>query len=156
VRNRLQGRRAGGSEGKEPLADLFDGRSQLIVDHFMFRPGWKQGCPSGSLAADTIDGNVVHLAHRDVTLMAVSRAPVPQIAEFQKRMGWRFKWVSSYGSDFNYDYHVSFTQDDIAKGKVYYNYDMSEFPSEEAPGHSAFYKDATGAIFHTYSGYARA
>ncbi len=144
-----------GPDGKETLADLFDGRSQLIVIHFMLGPGWEEGCKSCSFRADHFDGMVVHLNARDVTLLAVSRAPLPQIEAFKRRMGWRFKWVSSYGNDFNYDYHVSFTKDEIAKGKVYYNYDMQEFPSEEAPGHSVFYKDATGAIFHTYSGYAR-
>ncbi len=142
-------------KGKETLAELFDGRSQLIVYHFMFGPGWEQGCPSCSFLADHIDGSVVHLAHRDVTALAVSRAPLPQIEAFKKRMGWRFKWVSSYGNDFNFDYHVSFTKDEMAKDKVYYNYEMTEFDSEEAPGTSAFYKDGTGDIFHTYSSYAR-
>ncbi len=145
-----------GSKGKETLADLFDGRSQLIIYHFMFRPGWEEGCRSCSFLADHIDGSVVHLANRDVTLMAVSRAPLPEIEAFKKRMGWRFKWVSSYGSDFNSDYHVSFTQDDVAKGKTSYNYEVRESTSEgEAPGTSVFYKDATGDIFHTYSSYAR-
>jgi predicted dithiol-disulfide oxidoreductase (DUF899 family) len=141
--------------GKETLADLFDGRSQLIVYHFMFGPGWDEGCPSCSLLADHIDGSVVHLAQRDVTLVVVSRAPLPEIEAFKKRMGWRFKWVSSYGNDFNSDYHVSFTKDEMAKGKVYYNYEMQAFGSEEAPGASVFYKDETGDIFHTYSCYAR-
>jgi predicted dithiol-disulfide oxidoreductase (DUF899 family) len=144
-----------GPEGKETLADLFAGRSQLIVYHFMFGPGWAEGCPSCSLAADNIDGNVVHLAHRDVTLLAVSRAPLPQIAAFKQRMGWRFKWVSSYGNDFNYDFHVSFTKDDMAQGKMYYNYDMREYPREEAHGISVFSKDGAGAVFHTYASYAR-
>jgi predicted dithiol-disulfide oxidoreductase (DUF899 family) len=144
-----------GPKGKESLADLFDGRSQLIVYHFMFGPGWEQGCPSCSFLSDHIDGATVHLAHRDVTLLAVSRAPLSQIEAFKKRMGWRFKWVSSYGNDFNFDYHVSFTKDEMAKGKVYYNYGMQEFPSEEGPGISVFYKDGSGDIFHTYSSYAR-
>ena len=144
-----------GPKGKETLADLFDGRSQLIVYHFMFGPEWEQGCPSCAFRADHIDGSVVHLAHRDATLLAVSRAPLPEIEAFKKRMGWRFKWVSSYGSDFNFDYHVSFTKDEMAKGKVYYNYDMNAFPSDEGPGISVFYKDGTGDIFHTYSSYAR-
>ena len=144
-----------GPDGKETLADLFDGRSQLIVYHFMFGPGWEQGCPSCSFVADHIDGANWHLPHRDVTLLAVSRAPLAEIEAFKKRMGWRFKWVSSFGSDFNYDYHVSFTPDEMARGKVYYNYAMTEFPSEEAPGLSVFYKDATGEVFHTYSSYAR-
>lgn len=144
-----------GPNGKETLADLFDGRSQLIVYHFMFGPGWEEGCPSCSFLSDHIDGALVHLAHRDVTLLAISRAPLPQIEAFKKRMGWRFRWVSSYGNDFNFDYHVSFPKDKTANGKVYYNYDMNEFPSEEAPGISVFYKDPTGDIFHTYSSYAR-
>lgn len=141
--------------GKETLADLFGGRSQLIVYHFMFGPEWKEGCPSCSLLSDHIDGAAVHLAQRDVTLLAVSRAPLAKIEEFKKRMGWRFTWVSSNASDFNYDYHVSFTPEERAKGKVYYNYTMQEFPSEEAPGASVFYKDASGNIFHTYSSFGR-
>jgi predicted dithiol-disulfide oxidoreductase (DUF899 family) len=141
--------------GKETLADLFAGKSQLILYHFMFGPGWVEGCPSCSLLGDSIDGAAVHLAHRDVTLLVASRAPISQIEAFRKRMGWRFRWVSSYGSDFNYDYHVSFTKDDMAKGKVYYNYDATGFPSEEAPGLSVFYKDGNGDVFQTYSCYAR-
>jgi predicted dithiol-disulfide oxidoreductase (DUF899 family) len=122
----------------------------------MFGPGWEEGCPSCSFLADHFDGSAIHLAHRDVTLVVVSRAPLPQIEAFKKRMGWRFKWVSSYGSDFNGDYHVSFTKDDMANGKMYYNYDeMQRFPVEEAPGASVFYKDKKGDIFHTYSTYAR-
>jgi predicted dithiol-disulfide oxidoreductase (DUF899 family) len=144
-----------GPAGKETLADLFDGRNQLIAYHFMFGPGWKEGCPSCSFLSDQIDGSVVHLAHRNVTLLAVSRAPLSEIDAFKKRMGWRFKWVSSYGNDFNRDYNVSFTSDEMASGKVYYNYQQREFPSEEAPGVSVFYKGASGNIFHTYSAYAR-
>jgi predicted dithiol-disulfide oxidoreductase (DUF899 family) len=144
-----------GSKGEETLADLFEGRSQLFVYHFMFGPDWEEGCPSCSMVADHMDGSVVHLAHRDVTLVAVSRAPLPKIEAFKRRMGWRFKWVSSHGSDFNFDYHVSFTKEDEAKGKVYYNYGMGEFVSDELPGLSVFYKDANGDIFHTYSTYAR-
>jgi predicted dithiol-disulfide oxidoreductase (DUF899 family) len=144
-----------GPKGKETLADLFGGRSQLIVYHFMFGPGWKEGCPSCSFLADHIDGAVVHLAQRDVTLLAVSRAPLPQIEAFKKRMGWRFKWVSSYGNDFNFDYHVSFTADEMAAGEVFYNYQMMEFSGEELPGTSVFYKDGAGDVFHTYSSYAR-
>jgi predicted dithiol-disulfide oxidoreductase (DUF899 family) len=141
--------------GKKTLAELFGRKSQLIVYHFMFGPGWEEGCPSCSYLSDHFDGMLVHLAHRDVTLLAVSRAPLPQIEAFKKRMGWRFPWVSSYGNDFNHDYQASFTKDEMAKGKVYYNYAETEFPSEEAPGASVFYKDATGAVFHTYSSYAR-
>jgi predicted dithiol-disulfide oxidoreductase (DUF899 family) len=144
-----------GSKGKETLADLFDGRNQLIVYHFMLGPGWGEGCKSCSFLADHIDGTLVHLAHRDVTLVVVSRAPFAEIDAFQKRMGWRFKWVSSFGSEFNFDYHVSFTKEELANGKVYYNYEMREFPSEEAPGASVFYKDPRGNVFHTYSAYAR-
>jgi predicted dithiol-disulfide oxidoreductase (DUF899 family) len=144
-----------GPNGKETLADLFNGRSQLIIYHFMFGPGWEQGCPSCSFVSDHIDGANWHLPQRDVTLLAVSRAPLPAIEAFRQRMGWGFKWVSSYGNDFNHDYHVSFTPDEMARGEVYYNYGMEQFPSEEAPGVSVFYKDPSGAIFHTYSAYAR-
>jgi predicted dithiol-disulfide oxidoreductase (DUF899 family) len=143
-----------GPDGKETLADLFSGRSQLVVYHFMFGPEWEEGCPTCSLVADNFDGNVVHMAHRDVTLAVVSRARLPQIEAFKKRMGWRFKWVSSYGSDFNHDYRVSFTNEEMVNGR-YYNYDTSGFPREEAPGISVFYKDETGDVFHTYSSYAR-
>lgn len=144
-----------GPKGKETLADLFDGRSQLIVYHFMLGPEWKEGCRSCSLLADHIDGSVIHLAHRDVTFLAVSRAPLSQIESFKSRMGWRFKWLSSYANDFNYDYHVSFTKEETAKGKVDYNYETQQFGSEEAPGTSVFYKDNAGDIYHTYSCYAR-
>ncbi|HEY1212803.1 MAG TPA: thioredoxin family protein [Bryobacteraceae bacterium] len=144
-----------GPNGKESLAELFDGRSQLLVYHFMFGPGWGEGCKSCSFLADHLDGMLVHLAQRDVTLAVVSRAPLPEIQAFKKRMGWGFKWVSSYGNDFNFDYHVSFTKDEMAKGEVFYNYEMRQFPSEEAPGASVFYRDKSGDIFHTYSAYAR-
>src|SRR5881397_1294556 len=144
-----------GPKGKETLADLFDGRSQLIVYHFMFGPEWKEGCPSCSFLANHIDGAAVHLAQRDVTLLAVSRAPLRQIEAFKKRMGWHFTWVSSYGTDFNFDYHVSFPKGEMAKGAVDYNFGSREFPSEEAPGISVFYKDEHGDVFHTYSAYAR-
>src|SRR2546427_6268391 len=141
--------------GKKTLADLFDGRSQLIIYHFMFGPEWQEGCPSCSFNMDHTDGALVHLGQRDVSFAAVSRAPLSKIQAFKERMGWRFKWLSSYQNDFNRDYHVSFTKDEMTKGKVYYNYDMLEFPSEEAPGLSVFYKDPIGDIFHTYSAYAR-
>ena len=145
-----------GPDGKESLADLFGGRSQLIVYHFMFGPGWEEGCPSCSFISDHIDASLVHLAARDVTLAAVSRAPLAQIEEFKKRMGWRFRWLSSYGNDFNYDFRVSFTAKEVAKGKVRYNYGVQDFSGgEEGPGTSAFFKDASGNIFHTYSSYAR-
>jgi predicted dithiol-disulfide oxidoreductase (DUF899 family) len=144
-----------GPGGKETLAELFAGRSQLIVYHFMLGPGWEQGCKSCSYLADHFDGPAIHLANRDVTLAAVSRAPLAEIERFKKRMGWQFKWVSSNGSDFNYDFNVSFTPEQMAKGKVHYNYRMTEFPSEEAPGISVFTKDDSGAVFHIYSAYAR-
>ncbi len=142
-------------EGQRTLAKLFEGRRQLLVQHFMFGPGWEQGCPSCSFMADHTDGMNVHLAHRDVTLVAVSRAPLAEIEKFKKRMGWQFKWVSSFGSDFNHDFHVSFTPEEQAKGQVYYNYGMQPFESEELPGISVFYKDDAGNVFHTYSTYRR-
>jgi predicted dithiol-disulfide oxidoreductase (DUF899 family) len=144
-----------GPNGKETLADLFDGRSQLIIKHFMFGPGWKEGCVGCSFEVDHIEGALVHLEHHDVTYVAVSRAPLPEIEAFKKRMGWHFKWVSSFGSDFNYDYHVSFTKQDIARGKVYYNYAMQDVGMEELSGRSVFYKDESGDIFHTYSAFGR-
>ena len=143
-----------GPGGRETLSDLFDGRSQLIVYHFMFGPDWEEGCPSCSFLCDHIDGTLAHLEHHDVTLLAISRAPLSKLDAYKKRMGWRFKWVSSYGTDFNHDFHVSFTPEQKARGKVEYNYALTEFPSEEAPGLSAFIKD-NGAVFHTYSAYAR-
>ena len=144
-----------GPKGKETLGDLFGGRSQLIVYHFMLGPDWKEGCPSCSFIADHMDGSVVHLAARDVRLVVISRAPLAQIEAYKKRMGWCFHWVSSNRSDFNYDYQVSMTKEELAKGEVYYNYGMQQFPSEERPGTSVFYKDGAGNIFHTYSSYAR-
>jgi predicted dithiol-disulfide oxidoreductase (DUF899 family) len=143
------------SEGRRTLSELFDGRRQLLVQHFMFGPGWEQGCPSCSFMADHTDGMSVHLAHRDITLVAISRAPLADIERFRQRMGWQFKWVSSHDSDFNHDFGVSFTPEEQAKGEVYYNYGMQSFPSEEAPGISVFYKDAAGQVFHTYSTYGR-
>jgi predicted dithiol-disulfide oxidoreductase (DUF899 family) len=141
--------------GQRTLADLFEGRSQLLVQHFMFGPGWEQGCPSCSFMADHSDGMRVHLAQRDVTLVAVSRAPLEQIARFRRRMGWQFPWVSSHGSTFNNDFGVSFKPEERAKGEVLYNYAMRPFPSEEAPGVSAFYRNEAGEVFHTYSTYGR-
>ena len=144
-----------GSDGKETLADLFNGRSQLIVYHFMFGPGWEEGCRSCSFVADHFDGTTAHLNARDVSMAVVSRAPLNELQAFKNRMGWRFKWVSSYGNDFNYDYHVSFTKDEMSKGKVYYNFELEEFPSEEAPGISVFYKNENSDVFHTNSIYSR-
>lgn len=141
--------------GKVTLAELFAGRTQLAVYHFMFGPDWQEGCPSCSFVSDHFDGALPHLAARDVTLVAVSRAPLAKLEAFKERMGWHFKWVSSNGSDFNNDFHVSFTPEELAQGKVNYNYTMQEFPSAEGPGLSVFYKDAKGDIFHTYSTYGR-
>ena len=145
-----------GPNGKETLADLFGGRSQLIVYHFMLGPGWKDGCPSCSFLADHFDGAAIHLAQRDVTLVVVSRAPLAEIEAYKKRMGWKFKWVSSFGTDFNHDFHVSFTPEEKARGKVEYNYTMTEFPSEEAPGLSAFIKDERRRLPHLFVLRARA
>jgi len=144
-----------GPRGKETLADLFDNRGQLIVYHFMFGPGWSEGCPSCSYLSDHFDGMTIHLAHRDVTLAVVSRAPYAELAAYKKRMGWRFHWVSSFGSDFNYDYNVSQTEQEKASGKANYNYTIAAFPSDERPGASVFSKDTNGDIYHTYSTYAR-
>jgi predicted dithiol-disulfide oxidoreductase (DUF899 family) len=142
--------------GKQSLADLFGGKSQLIIYHFMLGPGWEAGCPSCSFLTDHFDGAVIHLAQRDVSFVVVSRAPLSEIAAFQRRTGWRFKWVSSFSNDFNQDYQVSVTPQEQAGGKVLYNYEFIEnFPSEERPGASVFYKNAAGEIFHTYSTYGR-
>jgi predicted dithiol-disulfide oxidoreductase (DUF899 family) len=142
-------------EGQRTLAELFEGRRQLLVQHFMFAPGWEQGCKSCSYMADHNDGANVHLAQRDVTLLAVSRAPLAEIERFRQRMGWQFTWVSSHGSDFNRDFGVTFTPEELAEGEVYYNYVMQPFPQEEAPGISVFYKNDAGEVFHTYSTYGR-
>lgn len=142
-------------DGRRSLADLFEDRSQLIVYHFMMGPGWVEGCPSCSFLMDHLDGVLPHLANRDVTLVAVSRAPLAEIDAFKRRMGWQFPWVSSYGTAFNRDFHVSFTQDEVASGKMHYNYAEQLFPSEEGPGFSVFVKNAQGDVFHTYSTYGR-
>jgi predicted dithiol-disulfide oxidoreductase (DUF899 family) len=142
-------------EGKKTLADLFDGRSQLIVYHFMFSPGWQAGCVGCSFLSDHVDGANQHIANHDVSFVAISRAPLKDLEAYRKRMGWRFKWVSSNESDFNYDYHVSFKKDDLERGKVFYNYEMIDCKMEDMHGTSVFYKDESGAIFHTYSAYAR-
>jgi len=144
-----------GPDGKETLADLFDGRSQLIVYHFMFGPDWEEGCKSCSYLADHFDGANWHLPQRDVTFVAISQAPLPKLEPYKKRMGWRFKWLSSQGNDFNFDYHVSFTKEEEKKNEVYYNYTNGEFISDELPGLSVFYKDENGDVFHTYSTYGR-
>jgi predicted dithiol-disulfide oxidoreductase (DUF899 family) len=144
-----------GPNGKQTLADLFNGRSQLIVKHFMLGPDWQDGCVGCSFELDHVEGALVHLEHHDVSYAVVSRAPLPKIEAFRKRMGWRVNWVSSYGSDFNYDFHVSFTEQDIAKGEAYYNYELRNVGIDELSGRSVFYKDQTGNIFHTYSSYGR-
>ncbi len=144
-----------GPEGKETLVDLFDGRSQLIVYHFMLGPGWEEGCKSCSYLADHFDGANWHLPHRDVTFVVVSRAPLSELTPYKKRLGWRFKWLSSHGSDFNFDYHVSATDEDKKKDEMYYNYETGDLLSDELPGLSVFYKNDRGEVFHTYSTYAR-
>ncbi|MBW9053731.1 DUF899 domain-containing protein [Rhizobium mesosinicum] len=144
-------------QGPKSLADLFDGRSQLMVYHFMFGPEWEAGCPGCSFLADHLDGTLPHLNHHDVTLVAVARAPLAKIEAYKQRMGWKFPWVSSFGSDFNFDYHVSFTPEDLAKDKVFYNFSAiaPADANDELPGLSAFYKNDKGEVFHTYSSYAR-
>jgi predicted dithiol-disulfide oxidoreductase (DUF899 family) len=144
-----------GRGGKETLADLFQGRSQLIVYHFMLAPGWKEGCPGCSLLGDHFDGAIPHIQARDIAFVAASRATLPEIEAFKKRMGWKFKWVSSNGTSFNFDYGVSFTDEARAKGEEYYNYKTQKMKAEEMPGLSVFAKDAAGEVFHTYSTYAR-
>ncbi|MBC5781516.1 DUF899 domain-containing protein [Ramlibacter sp. USB13] len=142
-------------QGRRTLADLFGGRRQLLVQHFMFGPGWEQGCPSCSYMADHVDGMTIHLAHRDISFVAVSRAPLADLLRFRERMGWKFDWVSSHGSDFNFDFGVSFTPEELASGEVAYNYRKGYFPAEEAPGISVFCKDDAGAVFHAYSTFGR-
>ncbi len=144
-----------GPKGALSLADLFDGRSQLIVYHFMFGPDWEEGCKSCSFWADNFNGIPIHLNHRDVTFTAVSRAPLAKINAYKKRMGWSFPWVSSYGSDFNFDYHVSLTPEQIAEGKAYYNYEVRPNTLSDEVGISVFYKNERSEMFHTYSCYSR-
>jgi predicted dithiol-disulfide oxidoreductase (DUF899 family) len=143
-----------GPGGRRTLADLFEGRSQLIIYHFMLGPNWEEGCKSCSFLADHFDATRIHLAHRDVEFVVVSQAPMQRIAAFQNRMGWRFPWVSAFDSDFQRDYGVHFSKKELA-GEVYYNYRMGRFGAEEAPGLSVFSKDEAGEIFHTYSAYGR-
>lgn len=144
-------------QGPKSLVDLFEGRSQLMVYHFMFGPEWEAGCPGCSFLADHLDGTLPHLNHHDVTLVAVARAPLAKIEAYKARMGWKFPWVSSFGSDFNFDYHVSFTPEDLAKDKVFYNFSpiAPSDANDELPGLSAFYRNEKGDVFHTYSSYAR-
>jgi predicted dithiol-disulfide oxidoreductase (DUF899 family) len=144
-----------GPNGKQTLSELFDGRSQLIVYHFMYDPNWDAGCPSCSFWADNFNGIVVHLNQRDVTMIAVSKAPYSKIGEYKKRMGWNFKWVSSYDNDFNFDYHVSFTPEELSEKKAFYNYNLQDTHSPEREGVSVFYKDTASHVLHTYSAYAR-
>jgi predicted dithiol-disulfide oxidoreductase (DUF899 family) len=144
-----------GADGQETLGDLFAGRSQLIVTHFMFGPDWEQGCVGCSFGMDHLDPIIDHLAQKDVTCVAISRAPLAKIAPFKKRMGWRMKWVSSGGNDFNYDFHVSFTPEQLARGEGYYNYAVQAIGTDELSGRSVFYKNDAGEIFHTYSSFAR-
>jgi len=141
--------------GKETLAQLFGKRSQLLVYHFMFSPDWDEGCPHCSFWADNFNGIDTHLGQRDVSFVAVSRAPLAKIEPFKKRMGWSFKWVSSFATDFNYDYQASFRSADTSKGAVFYNYVQTEMKTTDREGASAFLKDDEGTIFHTYSCYAR-
>ena len=143
-----------GPEGRRSLLDLFTGRPQLIVYHFMFDPTWSEGCKSCSLFADTFNGAVQHLRGRDTAFAAISRAPLEKLLAFQRRMGWSFPWYSSAESDFNYDFHVTFTPEDHAAGRTEYNYVIQRFPESEAPGSSVFLRDGD-EVFHTYSTYAR-
>ena len=142
-------------DGKRMLAELFDGRSQLIVKHFMFGPDWQEGCIGCSFGADHIDGAMQHLCHHDVSFVAVSRAPLDRLVAYKKRMGWKFPWVSSLGSDFNFDFNASFTPEQRAKGKVLYNFDLIDTQMDELSGTSVFYRNENGDIFHTYSTYGR-
>ena len=144
-----------GPDGKVSLADLFDGRSQLIVYHFMFDPAWSQGCKSCSFVADHYNPAIIHLGHRDVTMVTVSKAPIEKLEAFRKRIGWSFKWVSSFNNNFNRDFGVSFTEQELSSGDAVYNYVAKPYPITELPGISVFVKDEAGDIFHTYSSYAR-
>jgi len=142
-----------GPHGKESLSDLFAKSRQLLAYHFMFGPEWAEGCPSCSFWADNYNGITTHLKHRDVSLVVISKAPFEKLEAYKQRMGWNFKWVSSFGNEFNRDYHVSFTPRE--KDAAYYNFERRGFPSTEAPGISVFLKDDKGNVFHTYSCYAR-
>ena len=144
-----------GPNGPETLADLFLDRSQLVIKHFMFGPDWTEGCVGCSFEIDQISGALVHLEHHDVTYVVVARAPLPKLEAFRQRMGWTVKFVSSYGNDFNYDYHVSFRPEELAKGEAYYNFATRPLGMDEMSGRSVFYKDAAGDVFHTYSSFAR-
>jgi predicted dithiol-disulfide oxidoreductase (DUF899 family) len=143
-------------DGPRSLAELFDGKRQLLVQHFMLGPGWEEGCPSCSYMADHTDGMIVHLAQRDTSFVAISRATLAEIERFRRRMGWRFRWVSSNATSFNHDFHVSFTPAEVASGVIDYNYERgAKYVHDELPGISVFYKDGAGALFHTYSTFGR-
>ena len=144
-----------GPNGASRLSDLFQGRNQLIIYHFMLGPDWDAGCKSCSFIADHFNPAIVHLNQRDVSMVAVSRAPMKMLEQYKKRMGWDFLWVSSFKNDFNQDYNVSFSEEEVERGDAYYNYKEKGFPSTEAPGASVFYKDKDGTIYHTYSVYER-
>ena len=145
-----------GPSGKETLSDLFGECSQLIVYHFMYGPDWSEGCKICSMLGDHYDPLIIHLKHRDVTLVTVSRAPFAMLEAYKQRMGWRFKWVSSLNNDFNWDFHVSFKQEELDAGRAYYNYqEGAKFPVDEGPGISSFYRSAGGDVYHTYSSFGR-
>jgi predicted dithiol-disulfide oxidoreductase (DUF899 family) len=144
-----------GPNGKESLSDLFAGRQQLIVYHFMYGPDWEEGCPSCSFWADGYDRFIVHLNHRDISLVVVSNSSKQKLDAYRRRMGWSFKWMSSLDNDFNRDYEVSFTSEELDRGEMNYNYRKTSFPSSEGPGISVFYRDDDGNVYHTYSCYSR-
>ncbi|KAA2213845.1 DUF899 domain-containing protein [Teichococcus oryzae] len=154
---RFETPKAPGWDGATDLAGLFRGHGQLIVYHFMLAPGWEAGCTGCSFGADHFDGMLPHLENHDVSFVAVSRAPLPEIERYRRRMGWRFPWVSSHGSDFNADFHVTFTPEQLASGTVFYNFRQtpSQQAHDELHGLSVFCRDAEGTVFHTYSAYAR-
>ena len=143
------------ADGKQSLSDLFEGRSQLIIYHFMYGPDWEEGCPSCSFWADNFNGIDIHLKHRDANLVVVSRAGLDQLQSYKNKMGWDFKWVSSFGNNFNYDYQASFSVEEMEKGEMFYNFNTGSFPADESPGISVFYQDSQGEVFHSYSCYAR-
>ncbi len=144
-----------GPTGSLSLADLFEGRSQLFVVHLMFAPEWEAACKNCSFWADHYNGTVAHLAQRDVSFAAISRAPLAKLQAFAKRMGWTFPWVSSQSTDFNYDFNASFRPEDLSNGTAVYNYAPATMKSSDMPGFSVFAKDERGDIFHTYSTYGR-
>jgi len=145
-----------GPDGRETLAQLFGGATQLIVYHFMFDPEWQNGCKACSMFCDHVDGLLVHLSQRDVSYVTVSRAPWQKLQTYRRRMGWSFKWVSSFESDFNWDFNVTFTREQVESGETAYNYrEGAGFPESEAPGISVFFKDESGSVFHTYSSFGR-